>query len=96
MVKGVFAKATKTKNPNKIKTIDAMRLKKYVGCYISQNRNGCFKKFVRNARAPVEHLFDDHSFCDSTWCWSKEIEQTVDEIMKKVRRKGKLSLFTKS
>ena len=55
---------------------------KYVGCYIAQNRNGWFKKIPRNDRSPVEHLFDNHTFCGSTWCRRKEIEDTVEDIMK--------------
>ena len=33
-------------------------------------------------RAPVEHLFNDHSFCDSEWCWFKELELASTKLMK--------------
>ena len=65
---------TKSKDPTKLKMIDAMRMKKYIGCYITQNRQG-------NAIAPVEHLFDEHSFYDSSWCYSIEIEESVHKII---------------
>ena len=73
-----------TRNPDEIKTIDALRLKKYTACYISQNRDGNFEKFVQNARAPIEYLFANHEFCDNSWCWSKEI----DEVKMKVSNNG--------
>ena len=81
MAKPLFAMATKTKDPQKLKMIDAMRMKKYIGCYITQNRQGNLQEFVSNAVAPAEHLFDDHSFCDSSWCYSKEIEESVHKIL---------------
>jgi hypothetical protein len=81
MVKPIFARVSKTKNMNNIRNIDAMRIKKYTSCYIMQNRQGCFKKFVANATAPIEHLFNNHIYCDSSWCWSREIEDKVHEII---------------
>ena len=69
-----------TKNPDEIKNIEALRLKKYTGCYISKNRTGDFEQFVRNAKAPIEHLFGNHQFCDKSWCWSREIENVRQEI----------------
>ena len=44
-----------------------------------QNRQGDLKKFVANATAPIEHLFNTH--IDSSWCWSREIEDKVEEII---------------
>ena len=73
MSKPLFAMTTKTKDPTKLKMIDAMRMEKYIGYYITQN--------MSNAIAPVEHLFDEHSFCDSSWCYSKEIEESVHKII---------------
>ena len=81
MVRKIFGKAVKSKDPQKIKTIDALRLKKYTSLYIHQNRTGDFKEFVSNAMAPVEHLFNEHSFCNPEWCYSKAIEQKVDEVI---------------
>ena len=81
MLKGIFARASKTKDKNKIKTIDALRIKKYTSLYIHQNRTGDFKHFVANAMAPVEHLFNEHSFCSAQWWWSKELQQQVDKII---------------
>ena len=54
---------TKNKDGTQVKTIDALRLKKYYSCYINQFRVGPFEKFVANAAAPIEHMFGNHSFC---------------------------------
>ena len=59
-----------------------MRIKKHTSCYIMQNREGEFKKFVKNALAPLEHVFNNHAFCDAAWCWSKEMAEKVDEVLK--------------
>ena len=53
----------KDKNPNSIKTIDAMRLKKYLSWYIRQCRKDDFSTFFANRYAPLEHLFDNHVHC---------------------------------
>ena len=37
MIKGIFSKAIKIKDRNKIKTIDTLRIKKYTSLYIHQN-----------------------------------------------------------
>ena len=81
MVKKLFARVSKNKDPNKIKNIDALRIKKYTACYITQKRTGDFGDFVRNALAPVEHMFDNHIYCDSSWCWSKEVQDKVHRIL---------------
>ena len=81
MIKPIFARATKTRDNKRIKMIDALRIKKYTSLYVFQNRTGSFDKFVNNALAPVEHLFNEHSFCDSAWCWSRELEEQVDKIL---------------
>ena len=52
MSKPLFAMATKTKDPTKLKMIDAMRMKKYTRCYITQNRQGN----VQNLCPPPSHL----------------------------------------
>ena len=81
IVEPIFAKVSKTKAINRIKNIDTMRIKKYTSCYIVQNREGDFNKFVANVLAPIEHLFNEHSYCDAEWCWSKEMDEKVHEIL---------------
>ena len=46
------------------------------------------KNFITNAMVPVEHLFNDHSFFDAAWSWSKDVEENVDKILfKKLKSK---------
>ena len=87
MVKPVFALVKKTRKQDEVKKVDALRLKKYISCYINQYRNGDFNYFVKNAMAPVEHLFDNHEFCDKSWCWAKELAYKTEEIIRKTRDK---------
>ena len=30
---------------------------------------------MQNIMAPIDHLFDDHKYCDSTWCHKKAQEE---------------------
>ena len=57
MVRSIFSLVSVTRKQDEVKNIDAFCLKKYTACYINQHRNGDFKTFLANARAPVEHLF---------------------------------------
>ena len=31
-------------------------------------------------RAPVEHIFGCHEWCDKEWCWSKEIDEAKERM----------------
>ena len=84
MAKPVYGKVTDTKDPTKCKKHDADRLKKYIGCYISKSKHLPLEEFCLKARAPVEHLFNCHEWCDGSWCWAKELsDKAFDEIMSK-------------
>ena len=61
MVKFVFALVKRTKT-RRSKKIDALRLKKFISCYITQYWNGDFEYFYQNTMAPVEYLFDNHIY----------------------------------
>ena len=86
MSKPVFSRVTNTKDPKKCKKVDALRLKKYIGCFVSQNRNLPLKEFCSRAKAPVEHLFNCHEGCDPSWCWAKNLS---DSIFKEITMKMK-------
>ena len=89
MVKSVFALVSKTKHPDEVKHIDALRLRKYTSCYIMKNRHIDFRTFSTNYKAPLEHLFDNNEFCDTSWCWVKEIDMRIYEIiMKSAEKRG--------
>ena len=49
------------------------RLKRYIGYFLKQNRAvKSLEWFVKNASAPLEHLFNNHQYCDKSWCVWKE------------------------
>ena len=66
---------TETKDPNKCKMIDALRINKYLECFIYKNRNLELAEFVKKSRAPIEHLFNCHERCDSNWYYTKCISE---------------------
>ena len=53
MVKKIVGMTSATRNPDEIKTIDALRLKKYTACYISQNWHGIFKNLYKMHAHPL-------------------------------------------
>ena len=80
-VRKVFAAFSKTKDITKIKYIDALRLKNYTACYISQAWKGDFTTFCRNAMAPVEDIFRNYAFCDVTCCWARDLDEQMHKII---------------
>lgn len=75
MAKPIFKMAkSESKNPEKCKKIDTLRLKKYCGCWIYQNRCLPIDEMTKKSRAPVEHSFNCHEWCNPGWCWAKELE----------------------
>ena len=82
MAKPLFKMAkSESKDPERCKKIDALRLKKYIGCWIYQNRNLPIEEFMAKTSAPVEHLFNCHEWCDHQWCWAKELELKKMELV---------------
>ena len=69
-----------TKDPQRCKKIDAMRLKKYIGCWIYQNNHLPIDEFMAKSKAPVEHLFNCHEWCDAEWCWAKQLDEKQVEL----------------
>ena len=72
---------TQSKDPTKEKNIDAMRMKKYIACFVYKNRLLPIYEFVRKSRAPVEHLFNCHEWCDSDWCWAKNLTEKTNNAL---------------
>ena len=48
----------KSKDPSRCKNIDALQMKKYVGCFGYENRDLPIDRFLEKAKAPVQHLFN--------------------------------------
>ena len=69
-----------TKDPRQCKKIDALRIKKYIGCFIYQNRSLPLSEMIKKAKAPIEHLFNCHEWCDPEWCWAKQLDAKQHEL----------------
>ena len=91
MCKPFFAMVTTSKDPSQCKMIDALRLKRYTGYYLRQNRTKDLCQFVANARAPVEHLFNNHQWCNEQWCWAKGISVTHHGLISKMMAAKEIS-----
>ena len=46
----------------------AKRLKKNWGYMIRQGKDCDIETFKNNAKAVLEHMFDNHKYCNSQWC----------------------------
>ena len=33
------------------------------------------------AKAPIEHLFNCHTWCDAEWCWAKKLDDALFKIL---------------
>ena len=72
-VAGAFFELTKgKKSASRAHKLDAFRMKKYYSYYIKQNRAKGIVWLAEHAMAPLDHLFDDHNLCNSSWCHSKK------------------------
>ena len=89
MSKPFFKMVTKTKDPTKCKSMDALRFKKRLGFFIFKDRHLPLDDFVRKSRAPVEHLFNCHEWCDSEWCYAKALTEKSHQAV--ISRNSKAS-----
>ena len=83
MSKPIFNMVTSppVKDPGRAKNIDACRVKKYSGCCIAKNKMISLDEFCSKAKAPIEHLFNCHTWCDAEWCWAKELDEATHKMM---------------
>ena len=51
------------------------------------------KDFVKRARTPIEHLFNNHEWCDPEWCWAKSLNEKQEKMMSHVRESHKQNLL---
>ena len=72
MTKGPISATRATK-------LDALRMKKYYSYFIKQNCKKPIEWLLEHAIAPLDHLFDDHHHCDSSWCHKKKATETDNE-----------------
>ena len=78
MAKPFFSLANLSNRLSTCTKSDALRIKRNIDwcvrCYRSDSTKS-FEDFVANAKAPVLHHFDDHSCCDASWCWKKDLDE---------------------
>ena len=83
MVKDIFGLALASNSKSECQKIDALRLKKYLGCWIGKSKLLPFAEFKRLSKAPVEHLFATHEWCSAEWCFSDELDQATEKYTQK-------------
>ena len=79
MVKELFGLALSSKEKSECEKIDALRVKKYLDWWVGKSKLLPFDEFKKLANAPVEHLFGCHKWCDASWCYTVEINQTREK-----------------
>ena len=60
------------KSQNTCTNVDTMRLKRYFGFMIRSNRMKEISGIVTASKVVVEHLFNEHMYCDEKWCRPKK------------------------
>ena len=65
----------------KYSTIDkalAQRIKEYWGTFLKQIRRMDWEQdqqlILSKAKAPIEHVFDNHQYCSETWCYKLQAQ----------------------
>ena len=81
MTSPIYKMVSDTMDPRRCKKNDVNRLKKYCSCYVYQNRHLPLAEIVRKAKAPVEHIFNNHEWCNMEWCWAKDIDDNTMEMI---------------
>ena len=74
VAKKFFSLLKLSKQESEISKADCLRLKKYWGYMLKQNRSASVSVMAKAAKAPIEHLFDSHEFCGA-WCKQKSHSQ---------------------
>ena len=80
VAKYIFALAALPKSKSTCTKLDAVRLKKYFGYMNKTNREGTILEINIALLAIIEHLFDNHEYCNSRWCRPKRILEIRDRI----------------
>ena len=79
MEKEVIGLALMSNSKSECQKIDAMRLKKYIGCWIGKSKLMPFDEFKALSKAPLEHLFGNHQWCSSDWCFAASLDEAIDK-----------------
>ena len=63
--------AAEAKAKSLITTLDGIHMKKYYRYFIKQTHHLPFEQMMSQPYAPLEHIFDNHEFCNPAWCHKK-------------------------
>jgi hypothetical protein len=66
--KHVFKLAWGPRKITKCTKADALRLKRNFGYFQKQTNRQPFPEFKRKSKTVIEHHFNNHSYCDASWC----------------------------
>ena len=84
-MKPIFALGKQAKKHTSCMTPLAKRIKKRWRAMLKQNKNKTLEEMMEKANNVLEHLFDCHDKCDSSWCYSKKaLKEDKNIILKKV------------
>ena len=75
VAKYFYALAAMPKKESAVKKSHAERLKKYWGYFIKQQRYNSLDDMRRASKAPLNHLFGDHEYCNDSCCVAKKIKE---------------------
>ena len=76
VAKPFFALANAPKSQSLCTKVDAIRVKKCYGYMIKNNCNKTIDEIKVASKAVIEHLFNNHEYCDSRWCRPKKLIET--------------------
>ena len=68
VARAIFALAALRQDLSECQQVDALRFKKYFGYMLKQARELTMSDITTRSIAVLEHLFDNHLFCDTEWC----------------------------
>ena len=68
VARAVFHLARMKLADSRILGIDAKRFKRYFGYMLKQAQNLTLEEFINRSKACLEHLFNNHQYCDPKWC----------------------------
>lgn len=72
VAKPVFALATVSKIKSSCTNVDVIRMKKYHDYILKTNRMKTIAEIKVASKAVIEHLFNNHDYCDFRWCRPKK------------------------
>ena len=91
MCSPIYKMVSNTTDPNKCKNINFLLVKTYISCYLYHSTNLPFDNFVQRARAPIEHVFNCHLWCDDAG-WNREIDDKEQKMTEHVLRSHDVKL----